>query len=584
MNSVHEKNIPVSSQNPGSEIRAVDEEFQQGKDLVSAFIKTIKAFRLYPADNPTLKGIQEQLFTRMQLFLKIYNSFTLEIGEYQFSFRGNLLYEDRDLNGSLPFLFFKDGLRELRFTEGIEEWEMKEFNEIVIQRNNVNEFEDDLITLIWEKDFIHISHVAIDPFTEEGLGLIPATVEQFRKNVNTDPIPESAGGDFQEDDDGGEYDFDQVIFEKAKESVSIGAAVYFLTPAEMESLRKEVEGELHPNCVFQVVDIILEIMGLERDVEPYQDALRVLQKLLEAQLETGEFGKARDLLNRVHIILKTYQLADWQVEAIRHFVEILGDAEHTRRLGSILEKETELRLEDVSAYLLLLDPKAIPGLIKVLGDLGNSKGRRMLCDVICESAKGKPEWIIPFLDDPRWYLVRNLAYILGRIGGESSLPHLQKTCTHPEPRVRREAVQGFGFIGGPHAATLLAQSLKDPDFRIRSLAAINLARVGKKGSLPALLEVIQAKDFTKRDTSEVKAFLDAAGSIGCNDALRPLQKILEQRGWFGGGVRDEVRLAAANSLALIGSPEAKAVLEAGTHSRDESIRGACLEASRRLGT
>jgi HEAT repeat protein len=324
-------------------------------------------------------------------------------------------------------------------------------------------------------------------------------------------------------------------------------------------------------------------MGLEKDPEPYQDTLRILQKLHDALLSTGEFGRARDLLNRVHIILKTYQLADWQIEAIRHFVEILGDAEHTQRVGSILEKGTDLRLEDVSAYLLLLDSRAVPGLIKVLGDLSNSKGRRMLCDVICELAKIKPESLTPFMDDPRWYLVRNLAYIFGRIGSESSLPQIQRAYNHNEPRVRREAVQAAGLIGGPRAAALLTKSLKDPDLRIRSMASINLARVGKKASLPALLEVIQAKDFPKRDPSEVKAFFDAVGSVGSNEALGPLQKILDQKGWFGGGVKDEVRLAAAGSLALIGTAEAKAILMAGADSREESVRRACLEAKRRFG-
>ncbi len=582
MTSESEKNASATPPTAGSEVRAVDEEYQQGKDLLNAFIKTIKAFRLYPADNPTLKGMQEQFFKRMQVFLEMYNSFSLEVGEYDFSFRGKMLYEDRDLKGSLPFLFFKDGLRELRFMEGIEEWELKGFNEIVLQRDNINEFEDDLITLIWEKDFIHISYAAIDPFVEESPVMIPATADQFRKNVNSAPMPESARGDFQEGG-GGEYDFDRAISERGKDSASIGAAVYFLTPAEMENLRKEVEGELHPNFVFQVVDIILEIVGLEKDPEPYQDTLRILQKLLDALLNTGEFGRAMDLLNRIHVILKTYQLAEWQVEAIRHFVETLGDAEHTQRVGAILEKGSDLRLEDVSAYLLLLEPKAVPGLVKVLGDLGNSKGRRMLCDVICELAKGNPESLSPFMDDPRWYLVRNLAYIFGRLGVESAMPQVQKAYSHGEPRVRREAVQAAGLIGGPRAMALLAKSLKDPDLRIRSMASINLARVGKKASLPALLEVIQAKDFPKRDPSEVKAFFDAVGSVGSNEALRPLQQILEQKGWFGGGVKDEVRLAAACSLSLIGSPEAKAILQAGAGSREESVRRACLEAKRRFG-
>ena len=216
MTSDNEKNIPAESQIPESEVRGVDEELQQARDLVNTFMKTIKAFRLYPADNPTLKGMEEQFFKRIQDFLEMYNSFTLEIGEYDFSFRGSPVYEDRDLKGSLPFLFFKDGLRKLRFMEGIEEWEVKGFNEIVIQRNNINEFEDDLITLLWEKDFIHISYAAIDPFAEETPASIPATPGQFRTNMNTAPLPESARGDFMGEDPEGEFDFEQTIFEKGK--------------------------------------------------------------------------------------------------------------------------------------------------------------------------------------------------------------------------------------------------------------------------------------------------------------------------------------------------------------------------------
>ena len=160
-----EEKIPHSaSETTAPQVRVVDEEFLQAKDLINLFIKTIKSFRLYPADNPTLTGMQEQLFKRFQTYLEMYNSFVLEIGEYDFSFKGKIVYEDQDLKGSLPFLFFKDGLRELRFMEGIEEMGIKGLTEIVIQRDNINEFEDDLITLIWEKDFIHISYAAIDHF------------------------------------------------------------------------------------------------------------------------------------------------------------------------------------------------------------------------------------------------------------------------------------------------------------------------------------------------------------------------------------------------------------------------------------
>jgi HEAT repeat protein len=584
MTAAEEKDPHIRSKTTDSEVRlVVDDELLQGKDLINVFIKTIKALRLYPADNPAVLGLKDQLFRRFQNYLEMYNSFALEIGEYDFSFKGKIVYEDQELKGSLPFLFFKDGLRELRFMEGIEEWEITGLTDIIIQRDNINEFEDDLITLIWEKDFIHISYIATDSFLEETPVLIPETQEEFRKGVNYEPMPASSHGDFEGEATGGAFDLDWEFYGKREEPAAGASGVYSLTMEELHSLHKEVEGELNPNFIFQVADILFEILGFEQDPEAYEDALGVLQKLLDALLADGEFQRASDFLNRVYILLNTYQLKDWQIQNIQHFLENLGDAKHIQRIGMILEKGTDLPLKDISAYLLLLKPNAVPGLIKILGDLNHSKGRRMLCDVVCEIGKTKSDFITQLMDDPRWYLVRNLAYILGRIGQESSMPYIQKAYAHPESRVRREAVQAAGLIGGPRAIALLTKALKDQDLRIRSMAGINLARVGKKTSLPLLLEVIQAKDFLKKDPYEVKAFFEAVGSIGSNEAIRPLQQILEHKVWFVGGVKDEVRLGAACALALIGTSEAKNVLQSGADSREDSIRQACLEARRRYG-
>ena len=46
------------------------------------------------------------------------------------------------------------------------------------------------------------------------------------------------------------------------------------------------------------------------------------------------------------------------------------------------------------------------------------------------------------------------------------------------------------------------------------------------------------------------------------------------------GRRMKFELEAANALAMIGTPEAKAILEEGKNSKDESIRDACAQALR----
>jgi HEAT repeat protein len=557
----------------------LDEAVDQAKDLINTFVKTIKAFRLYPPENPTLVGFIDQVYRKFQLFLNKYHYFILKIGENKLSFRGVTLYENPDLKTSLAFQLYKDGLRELRFMEGLEEGEVDGLIDIMKRSDSINKMEDDLVTLMWEKDFIHISYLATDEYLEEMPTIIPANIDQFRANLTFEPPPQSEMGDIGEETDGAEVDYYEIM--KRVESptlVGVDRSVYSLTPDELEGLRKEVELETAPSFVFIVIDILFEILALEKSPQPYQETTGVLQKLLDALITLGEFQKASELLTRVNIILNTYELKDWQVDAIRQLSDKAGEPQRIEKIGKILDKGEEIRLEEVSNYLTLLKPNSIQPLIKVLGELNNSKARRMLCEVLIEIGKGNMELIIPFIDDHRWFLVRNIAYILGRMGKESALPTIQKALNHEEARVRREAIQALGIIVSSKAFDLLGKALNDQDDRNRSMAALNLARVGKKASLPALLEVVQAKDFSKRDSAEIKAFFDAIGMVGSNDAIKPLEKLLEQKSWFGMGKKDEIRLRAASALALIGTAEARSTLEAGRNSKDENIRQACLQA------
>jgi HEAT repeat protein len=112
------------------------------------------------------------------------------------------------------------------------------------------------------------------------------------------------------------------------------------------------------------------------------------------------------------------------------------------------------------------------------------------------------------------------------------------------------------------------------------MAAVNLGKVGKKPGLIPLLEVVQSKDFPKREPVEIKAFFNAIGMVGSNEAIPVLQQLLERKSWFGRGKIDEVRMGAANALALMGTQEAKAILEEGRNSKEESIRDACSQALR----
>jgi len=579
--SADKKALDLSGEMPLIEGMEGDEEFIVARDSTSAFIKAIKAFRFYPPDNPTLKGFREQVLKKFQFFLNKYQSFVIHVAEYDLSYKGKILYENRDVKTSLAFLLYKDGLREIRFMKGLEEWEVQGIIDIIKQSDNINQLEDDIVTLMWEKDFEHISHLATDEFLEETPVIVPDNIDQFRKNLVFKPLAHHVEVDPAEEGSEEGVDLDEILSRAIEEPAPFVSdrSVYFLTSDEVEGLRKDVEAEIDPTFVFNIMDILFEILALEKEPEPYQDGVNTLIKTLDAFLTLGEFTKATELLQRVNIILKTYDLQDWQIESIRKIIVEAGDEVRIDRIGKVLERE-EVRLEDVNAYLSLLQKNSITPLIKLLGELKNSKARRVFCDALSEIGKNAVELITPFIDDRRWFLVRNITYILGRIGKEQSFPYILKAFNHEEIRVRREAIQALGLIGGSKAVGLLVKAVTDNDVRIRCMAAINLGKVGKEAGLIPLLEVVQSKDFYKREPVEIKAFFNAIGMSGSNEAVPVLQQLLERKSWFGRGTTDEIRIGAANAMAMIGTPDAKILLEEGKNSKDDSIRDACIQALR----
>jgi hypothetical protein len=579
------KALDLSEEIPSVEGVEADEELILARDLTKSLLKTIKAFRFYPPDHPSLKGFQQQLPKKFQFFLNKHNSFAFQIGEFTFTYKGKALYENRDVRASLAFLFYRDGVRELRFIKGLEEWEIEGLIDIIIRCENINQMEDDMVTLMWGKDFPHISYLATDDFLHDSPALIPGNIEQFRRGLVFEPVGHTAEVDFLEDEFNEIADLDQALSKLIEEIQSFvsNRSVYSLNPDETERLRKEVEGEIELTSVFNLVDTLLDVLAWEKEPEPYQNSVNILGKILDAMLTIGNFQRGADLLKRLYLCLKAYRLRDWQMEMIRKLIVEAGDDLRIERIGKVLEQEGRVRLEDVHNFLVLLQRNAIKPLIKLLGESTKTKARRKLCDVLSQIGKDAIDMFIPFLDDPRWYLVRNIIYIFGRIGKEESVPHIQKAFYHKEPQVRREAVQALGLIGGPKAAELLSNSLKDGDVRVRSMAAISLGKVGKKAGLGPLLEVVQSKEFQRKGPAEIKAFFNAVGMLGdSKDSILVLQQLLERKNWIARGKVDEILIGAANALAMIGTREAKAILDAGKDSKDEAIRDACFQALKRI--
>jgi len=498
----------------------------------------------------------------------------VQITETEIIENRHVLHRDPDLHTSLPFLLFNDGLRELRFAAGLEEWEINELVNVINQSSEVNPLEDDLVILLWEKEFVHIDYLAVDDFLEEAAAMA--------KEESEDPRPQPTAAE-------GSPKTPLVSWSDTEPPDMHGAAVdshhldviltpeqqhYLLTPEDILSLQQEVDKEMSPEFVFNTSDIVFDIFALEEQEEPFKDSADVLVRIIDAQVTLGEFSKAAVLLQRVHEALKTPELHYWQTTIVRQLLISLGESERIERIGRLLHR-SDAPMEAVAAYLRQLPPNAIPPLISVLENLTIARIRGMLCDILAEIGKSAYEKFLPSLRHSQWFVVRNIAYILGRVGNPRAVPNMAAAFAHKDYRVRREIAHALGMIGGHDAVNLLIKAMGDEHLEVRCNAVTGLGMIHTPPALDALLHGLRDRALRGKDDAEIRAYFDAVGHSQAEEAIATLRELLERHNWFGGGKAEEYRHHAARILAVIGSPAALAVLEAGRRNHNQAIRQAC---------
>lgn len=131
--------------------------------------------------------------------------------------------------------------------------------------------------------------------------------------------------------------------------------------------------------------------------------------------------------------------------------------------------------------LLALDP-----LIDQLGVEPDRGRRRALVDVIAAAAGDDPGPLVPRLQDPRWYLVRNLVAALGRSRRPEAITALAPLSAHSDHRVRAETLRALRALNPEVAEQAALEALDDPH-RSVYLQALTLLRVG---NLPGIEEAL----------------------------------------------------------------------------------------------
>jgi hypothetical protein len=564
----------------GDQVLALD--VKRVADWLQALVRTLKAYRMYLPNNPTLHKFQSDLEARTWSCLKEIGDIALNVQQFDLLFEDYSVYHNAAREESLAFRFFTDGVRQITFREGLEPQELRGVLEVLKKATDLSQGQDDVVTLLWERDFRHIEyvHISIEDLMDgstsqeyepdegaiEGGGIPwPSRMETPEEDA---PVAVPGESILERSDD---WSPKAPITPSWDESVGVQFA---LSETETQQLTDAIRVEEERPLLNEVLEIVAAILTSEEEPTSFLESASAFQKFIELALEEGDLARANHLLSRLRTIAAKKAETHSEIRGLaEQVIREIGRPSFLGQFAPILNAHPDLDPGLLTNFLVQIGPTSAGAVCDLLGQVNHMKHRRALCEALAISCKDDVDVLISRLGDSRWYVIRNVVYVLGRIAHQGVERALDRALHHEDVRVRKEAVRALGNIESPTSRAFLVSAFRDLDASVRIQAALTLAQKRDDRAAQSIWGAIQAPEFARRDQNERRAFFEAVGKSGSDPFVPRLQEMLTRGGLFR-GTNEEERMNAALALAWLGSPKAIEVLNHELTSKREPVRKA----------
>jgi HEAT repeat protein len=562
-------------------------ELDSVKRLIQLLSNSLKSVLIYPSNNPLPKEFRTKLYKGLSEFLEAHDELNLEIKPHQLLCGGKVVYQDGEKEGGIAYILHKDGVREFTFLKGLEFEEIEDLLEVMNICFKSPDSEEDLVTLLWEKDLNHIKYLVVDDLLDVD---VPSAEDvpddwDFERLFHSEVSFGEEGevlAKIDHPDLTQKYREDQLkqLLKELKE----------FSPEEVGSIQRALELNSRCRSLDQFLSILIEILLTEEDPSEFGQLMDNVDRVLGTLVSMADFHSASRVVQELNDFVTTMRgnggqanlLADKKAQRATAAIDKAGDRENLKRMSQVINDRDITELSPAGAYLSSLHWNSVPAVLSMLRDLKSFQARRMVCEVLTEKAKDHLELLGEGISDPAWYVVRNVARIIGTVGAQDGVRLLRQVVKHRDRRVRKEVVASLIKISGSQAGNLLVSFLEDEDKGIRILASRGLAQIKEQDALPVLENMIDDDQFKHRSPEEKKSMLESFAGIAGSEGISFLVKTINRRSWLKRDKHNETRIFAVGALSQIDSPEAEEAIGQLARKRNKVVRQACRNALRRI--
>lgn len=342
------------------------------------------------------------------------------------------------------------------------------------------------------------------------------------------------------------------VEEEAPEDMEFDAEQIVIPPEELARYRREAQSVDEAEAIREALKTLLDVLKTEVEPKELLDVADTLAGYLHDLFERGEFAVVRESLEVLKANAASASAA--RGEVIKGLLESVADGPFLDKvLATLWEARDTPTAHEIQACVKVLGEQLIGPLLRMLDLEQRARMRELLCDLLVRLGPEHIDTLGAFVTDNRWYLVRNIADVLGRTRSPQAVPYLTRLVRHPDPRVRTETVNALANIGTEAAQAQICAFLDDQEPTVRLKAVSCLDTQGLRVAMPALLALLETPDLFNRQFVFRRAAIEAVARNGVREALPTLKKLARAPFAFG-RQRRELRRLARMAYAIIEEP------------------------------
>ena len=252
---------------------------------------------------------------------------------------------------------------------------------------------------------------------------------------------------------------------------------------------------------------------------------------IESSIKNADLESVVDILKKVKIVMGDGHTHPEAEAFLKRVINYAGSPGIIRVIGGIMD--SGVGFEDVlNEFIKHLDKNAIQSFIDVLGELQNIRSRKTVINILKTVGPGDMDVLLKSLHDRRWYLVRNIVYIIRLMGAKEAVGHLIKLIRHPDTRVKKEIIKTLGEMRSSQAVSVIKEYISSPENDLRLAAVRAIRHIRTEDTKQVLIQQIMRDDFIDRDYEEKKEFFGILSLWRSKDVAELLINIFKRKAIF----------------------------------------------------